>query len=720
MIKVENHIQKIQSVMTTGFYLVLRYCLSALLGFITGRCRFLDDLSPFSLILLSSSSSLRLSPTFCYLGSTLGLLTAPFRLTLFKYITALTMLYTVYMVFQKSTHVIKGDTSIITAASNFTAGFIFLLVDEISIFHVLVLIVESLLICCCIYFVNYAAKAFKKGCFLTSRELIAAMITVILFLATLHNTVIFQMNLSRIAAIILYFLSLSCLKISHTAVLGCFLGIVMAAIGNGGDLIFSAMTIGTLTGCVFSVLSDRLGMTAFILVYDVVLIFMGKFPWNYYWFAEPLIAFTIVFFIPKRPLRKLLSDFFILRNPAQENKRNIKSSTLIHVCKRNCEAICPKSADCYHASLAEIKSGLEQLKDEFRENNHIKSIEAAIPFCVKPSAMKNIVEECLYSETAGSFEELAEQLERISKQMEYKINSATKPIRFFEKEEKELRCALEKRRLAIQEIAIATDEKGIKTAKITFEKNEQLLYEKIIIETAESIFNHSFSCRLLRNEEYITAFLRETDQFRADCAALCKTKKEEQFCGDSALGFSIGNSKYILILSDGMGSGKEASLKSKQTINILKRLIGGGLSIPCAINAYRSVSRFDDQEYFSTLDICCIDLNSGVAAFYKAGAFDSYIIHKDEIITIKGGGIPPELCDQEKMKHTSYSVSENDILLMVTDGICVHPDIEALILNSYDPDPKIFCKKMLRTISEYENNEDDITVIACKIQKNTE
>ena len=154
MIKVQNHLDRFQSTVIQAFFYILRIVLSAGLGFLTAQCTLFENFSPFSIILLSTGCTVGLIPTFCYLGSAIGHLFAAFNLSTFKYITALTMIYIIYMVFQRSLKVVQRDTAVLTACCCFTSGFLFLLAGQLTLFNVLILVGESLLICCCIYFIN--------------------------------------------------------------------------------------------------------------------------------------------------------------------------------------------------------------------------------------------------------------------------------------------------------------------------------------------------------------------------------------------------------------------------------------------------------------------------------------------------------------------------------------------------------------------------------------
>lgn len=723
MVKIQRQLDRIQQAFVCGFYGILKISLSLILGFISAKCEIFENFSPFSLILLSLSPDIALEPTFCYLGSALGILSGPFDLSVFKYITALTMIYIVYMVFRKSLHIIKSDTAVLSGACCFIAGFLFLLVNKITLFGVLILVVESVLICCCIYFIAYAVRGFKQCCRLSSRELIAAVITMVLILIAFHNVYLFSMSVARITALALLFLALCCLKTSHSAVLGSCLGIILAAVGNGGEAIFTAVVVGTLAGCVFSTFSDRFALSSFVLVYFSVLFFFGKFPWNYWYFGEPLVAYAAVFFIPKKKIRAFLSAYIAVKTPKKQKRNDKNNENLIISCQNECNSLCSKATICYKINIAELSKALETLSERYLQTNSLGEIETVLSFCIKPNAMEKIIERQLICNLSQDYEELVEQLEKISKKIEQKMDATTETIRFLNEEEKEIRSVLEKRKLVVNDINFVIDDKKCKKCTIQFNVNDDILYENIIREVVAPYFTNGFTIKITKNSDSFSAYIKESNKYEISCSALCKTRNGEQISGDTALGFPAGRDRYYLILADGMGSGKEAGLQSNLIINSLRRMISGGLSVVHALNVYRSVARFRQENYFTTIDICSIDLNGGMVEFYKAGAFDSYLLHGQKLQVIHGGGLPLGLSEHDNLRHYTLTVHDGDFLILASDGLSVLQDqLNELIPKCCTSDVRDFAKNILRSFSEIHGNTtaDDITIMVCKFHEKAE
>ncbi len=722
MIKVQNHFDRLQSLITHLFYQFLRVVLSAGLGFLSSQCILFEGFSPFSLILLSISPNMGLIPTFCYLGGTFGTLFNPFDLFTFKYVTALTMVYVIYMIFQKSLHVIKRDTAVLTAACCFTSGFLFLFVGQLDLFNVLVLIGESVLICCCIFFVNYAIKAFRRCCYLSAQEIIAVAVTFILILVALGNLYVFNLSIARTLGIALLFLAIHCFKISHTIVLGTMLGIILSAVSNGGEAIFVSIVVGTLAGCVFSSFSERFSIVSFILVYYVMLFFFGKFPWNYWYFSEPLISYAIIFFVPKNKLRSFLSSYIAVKTETKNDKTKTESSQIFQECSKKCRSICPKAEICYTKNEPELMEMLSKAQDQFIETGKA-DVETSIPFCIKKTAMKDIVETQLLVRHSDKLGSLIEQLDKLTRNIDRCMENETNTVVFHEKEEKELERAITERGINVKEVNLITDENNCKRCNIRFYAPKEILYEKVIKDTALPYFPGGMQIRYEEHNGDLIANIKDSTVYTLECAALCKTKDGESICGDQAVGFSGRKNQYYLLLADGMGSGKDACLQSDLIIKTLKKLIKGGLSIVSALNTYRSILRINEPFGFSTIDICSVDLNSGNTELYKAGAFDSFLLSNNKCFLFAGGGIPIGLTDSDSIKHETIKLHPGDYLILASDGLLSeYEQVERLLLECMDEDVKQFAKKILYGFSESspDHGDDDVTVMVCRFKKTEE
>lgn len=225
----------------------------------------------------------------------------------------------------------------------------------------------------------------------------------------------------------------------------------------------------------------------------------------------------------------------------------------------------------------------------------------------------------------------------------------------------------------------------------------------------------------IKNNDLYKYSLEQIESFKIECYALYKAKKGENVCGDNVSAFKSSNSKYNLILSDGMGSGKEAYNKSFDAITLMKKLLKSNTSPEIAIETVNSsIDMLKDEIGFSTIDLCTISLDSGIAVFLKCGAYISFILRRNNILKINGGGFPAGLNEKVSYTKQTEQLSDGDVIIMMSDGLSEAIDkIQAILLINKHENIEVLTKELLdcaysNTTSE---SDDDMTVMCAKIIK---
>ncbi|MBQ6947789.1 MAG: SpoIIE family protein phosphatase [Clostridia bacterium] len=207
------------------------------------------------------------------------------------------------------------------------------------------------------------------------------------------------------------------------------------------------------------------------------------------------------------------------------------------------------------------------------------------------------------------------------------------------------------------------------------------------------------------------------------CVALCKTKEGETVCGDSAVAFSADQSHYILLLSDGMGSGKDAFAQSRWTVTLLQKLLRAGMNAEGAIDMVHSSLKLAHEEIaFATADLCSIDLTTGRARFLKAGAVSTFILREDHITEVYGISMPLGAPDNPDVAARSEQLRENDLILLISDGAYERKDeiLYTMQRNRNKPLQQLAHDLLGCALEEGGLARDDITVLLARICKNQE
>ncbi|MBO5142913.1 MAG: SpoIIE family protein phosphatase [Clostridia bacterium] len=151
---------------------------------------------------------------------------------------------------------------------------------------------------------------------------------------------------------------------------------------------------------------------------------------------------------------------------------------------------------------------------------------------------------------------------------------------------------------------------------------------------------------------------------------VAKTKKNNSSkSGDSYITTKINENKYLIGLSDGMGSGEKASQKSEKVIKMLGNLLTTGMDRESAIELVNSSIMNEDDEVFSTIDATIVDLRAGSTEFIKVGSCPTYIKTGKKVDVIKSANLPAGVLDNIDIDLYDRSLEIGDIIVMVSDGV---------------------------------------------------
>src|SRR5699024_2134804 len=116
--------------------------------------------------------------------------------------------------------------------------------------------------------------------------------------------------------------------------------------------------------------------------------------------------------------------------------------------------------------------------------------------------------------------------------------------------------------------------------------------------------------------------------------------------GDSFKTIELGEGKYAMAISDGMGNGRRAREESEETLRLLQQILQIGIPEQVAIKSINSILALrTTDEMFATLDLAVFDLNFASVKFLKVSAAPSFIKRGNEIIKIEASNLPMGILD---------------------------------------------------------------------------
>lgn len=229
----------------------------------------------------------------------------------------------------------------------------------------------------------------------------------------------------------------------------------------------------------------------------------------------------------------------------------------------------------------------------------------------------------------------------------------------------------------------------------------------------KKLVRNCYDCIITKenNDNICTMTLIEEQKLRISTSVAMATKDLSKESGDSHTFINLPNGNYLLALSDGMGSGNEAKAESATSIELFEDFIIAGFNKDTAINMINSVLFLkSSEENFSTLDICTIDLYTGVCEFIKIGAVSTFIIKKDKIHILKSSSLPVGILNNIEPEVTKLRLDANDIIIMMTDGVI---DSKNTIINKEN-----WILQILESI-ETKNTQEIANLILEKAKENS-
>ncbi|MGN1345943.1 MAG: SpoIIE family protein phosphatase, partial [Eubacteriales bacterium] len=140
-----------------------------------------------------------------------------------------------------------------------------------------------------------------------------------------------------------------------------------------------------------------------------------------------------------------------------------------------------------------------------------------------------------------------------------------------------------------------------------------------------------------------------------------------EVCGDAIVSFETAG-KYYMLISDGMGSGREAALTSGVCATLLQRLIESGAGLETALKMLNNILCAGERECSATVDIAEIDLITGEARFVKSGAAPSFVLRDGSIFRLQSKTIPIGILRAIDAEMIRFDVRPGDRVVMVSDG----------------------------------------------------
>ncbi|WP_048570146.1 stage II sporulation protein E [Clostridium cylindrosporum] len=650
-------------------------------------------------------------------------------------------------------------------------------------YDILITLFESVIVVAFGFIFSYGVPVcfFKKNKKeLTTEELVCMALIIAIAVAGTFDISYMGLSLKNIVA---FTLALTC-GFLEGATLGAAMGITLGLVSGIADTTMP-FTIGVFGFCgliagVFKDFGKILASVAFILSAAILSFYTSTFADMQPLLIDSVVGTVIFLISPKRKLEKLVvfnnkveyekaetrSDLYLQRvNDVMASRLSMVSGALGGLSnvleqsftnqlsnKTDINAMVEQLADkvcftcenrntCWDSEIYHTSNSFIQLlsKVEKRGKISVQDIPDSLQKkCLRPHELtrqtNNVFEVFRINsrwrnKLANSRMVLAEQIRGVSSVVNTMVEEATNVIEIKNEKEIDIEDALRSEGLKFSEVFAVKSQKGRFEVIVYIDANDGndvnvCNYTSVISKVLDRrlctsnlsgamVDNNIHQIKLVEEEKYTVK------------TAIAKLSRDE-VSGDSYTFGDIGSGRYLVGLSDGMGSGAIASNESKATISLLEKFMEAGFDRDTAIKAINSVLILgDSDERFATIDMAILDLYNGIGEFVKIGAAPTYIKTSRGVEVLKSSSIPVGILDNVDFETNILEVRNGDMIIMVSDGVSdakedMKNDWVTKALSEYDSgNPKDVADYILKKAKSYVNeyDADDMTVIVSKVWK---
>ena len=371
--------------------------------------------------------------------------------------------------------------------------------------------------------------------------------------------------------------------------------------------------------------------------------------------------------------REMQSTFLALGETGAETgaKQFIQNSVIEEVCKK-----CTRFSTCKRKN---VFLELNKLIDVGCLKGKSSLIDLPVRIsetCINQSALLYAVNRqigdykkyMLEAENAANGRQLlARQAQGISEILKNLALEQSEPLKLYTEKERTLSAALMSAGIVCSEVLIYGDEDNVTLSLITF----GLADVKKIAAVASHLFGvpMMISQRLSLSQDKYCCILRKKPVFDAAFGISTIKKSGELASGDTHSVIKLDERKFMVALSDGMGSGEYAQKISECTLSLLESFYRAKMPSDCVLSTVNKLLSFSREETFACVDIAVVDLDDGRADIVKIGSPSGFILSGNTVKILESGSLPLGILDSLKPDSAAYELLENDVLLFLSDGI---------------------------------------------------
>lgn len=213
---------------------------------------------------------------------------------------------------------------------------------------------------------------------------------------------------------------------------------------------------------------------------------------------------------------------------------------------------------------------------------------------------------------------------------------------------------------------------------------------------------------------------REAPRFAVDCA-VCALPARGEVSADAVRTFTGDDGKFYAVLCDGMGTGKLAAVGGVLAASLSRELLRAGVDSASAARLVNiALALKSDDENAVTLDVLCVNLYTGDAALYKAGAAASFVLRGASAAVYSSDTLPIGILGKVSGRSETVYLAPGDTAVLVSDGALAPGAswLRAQLAAHAGESPKKLADSVAHAARERQRAApDDVTVIAVHLRE---
>ncbi len=742
------------------------------MGFFLAMASPLPGIAPFGISYLAQERKLRLKSFLLFLTVCLGGFASCGRLGGAKYTAAGIIYLSSLFILKRGVKINNVAAALIAGGAILISGIAALIVEGISLLSVVLLLCETAAVVSATLMMEKSIQALSDRDFSprdmdndTKLSLGAVLLIALLGFQSMYLGSSLSVMMAA-ATVILLTVSAGC-GAAYSTGMGVVLGIVC---GIGSD--FFMPILGAFSFCgflsgVFSKFGKGGVIAGVVLANGIMAVYTGTAMESVLSLYEVLVAAAIFGFVPTSWHQYIRSVLYI-DDDNRENIIKIKSGIRVRlnqvaaavenmaktingysageysgneeisilfdraadkVCRK-----CRKSTVCWGKDFDSTYDEMFKLLEILKAKGVVKPEDITDRLAANCTSSAKLIEELNHqydiyrvnqvcsSKVSESRKLMADQLGGMSEIIESLSQEIDKETGSSAVSAYEIRTRLEMSGVRVKDINIIDDQYGRQRVELVVKAhNSQGKERRIIEKVVKSISGCSKMTKeeVLENKKLMRFVFSPEERFEVETNHASRGVHNEN--GDSFRMIHLKGGKFVIALSDGMGTGERAAKESQAMLELLGSFLEAGFESRLAVKMINSIMAMKSDEAFVTLDLCIIDLYTGEVQFVKTGAEPSYILNRGgRVRTVRAASLPVGLVADAKAEVSNAKMQDGDRIVMMTDGVSTSPMGKPWVnefLKEESNDDEISEKILNRAIEQSHGTvRDDMTVLTVSLK----